>query len=308
MQRVLLDQLAQQFVQSIVRVARRAQELLQVGVQFLDAAVRVLLVVQVEDSRVELVVGFSVGYMVVAAQGVAQGMNRAHAGVPERDTGEVAGHQHFTQVFETVVGTLFGNALEDIDDDAHGFLAERFGIGVRLGRNEGFGSVNQSIDRAASVELERQALQQFRNQDGIVGHDGIVGQAHLGMQAYQFGNRDVGHFAARAASGRQDNQLLVLHDRNLAQESIGHVFNILQHEYLAAVDDRTAAHRDDTVVIDMVHVLEDGVHHVVRRFAQTVLFLHDEMAGQVQRLHERFVQEFVGNDQVVGTQVEFLGK
>ena len=149
--------------------------------------------------------------------------------------------------------------------------------------------MDQGVNGAACVELEGQPFDQFGDQNGIVGYDGIVGQAHLGVFRFDLGDRYVGDFATGSACGRQDNQLFRFHDRNFPFKSVSYVGDILQDENFGDVDDRTAADGDHAVEVASPHVVQNAVHHLVRGFPQTVLLLHDEAAGQVQPFHERFI-------------------
>ena len=71
--------------------------------------------------------------------------------------------------------------------------------------------MDQRIDGACHVETVRQPLQQLGDQHGVVSEKYIVSQTHLRLLRLDFGDRNISHFAPRAAGGGQNDELLILH-------------------------------------------------------------------------------------------------
>ena len=308
-QLVLGEELAEQQVQAIVDVRGiGAQGIAQQAVELFDSALRLLGLVALEDRGEELVVGLAMGHMVGPAQGIGERVDRTHARVAEGDARVVAGHQHVLEPFESVLGAFRGDALEHVQDQIDGGLGEEPGVGIGLRRHVGFHGVDEGIDGAIDIEVEWQALEQLGNEHGMVGQDRVIRQAHLRALGGDLGDGEVGDFAAGAAGGGKDDQLLGLDDGDAPLEGGHHILETLQDEELGNVDHRAAAHRHHPVEGEALHVLEDAVHHHVRRLSSSVLLLHHHMARQVQPLHEGFVQEGVGDDQVPLGELEGLGE
>ena len=95
--------------------------------------------------------------------------------------------------------------------------------------------MDQGVDGAECVGLEGQGGEQLWDEHGIVGQDGVVRQAELGVALLQLGNADVGYLAPRAAGGGYDDELLLLDAGHLALEGIGDAQQCAKGEELADV-------------------------------------------------------------------------
>ncbi len=83
--------------------------------------------------------------------------------------------------------------------------------------------MDKSIDCTACVEVERQALQKFRYDDGMVCNNGIVSQSHFGVTAFDFCDRNVRHLATRSACCGHNDQFFLFDKRYFAVECIEYI-------------------------------------------------------------------------------------
>lgn len=101
--------------------------------------------------------------------------------------------------------------------------------------------MNQSVDGAGGKDSEGQALQQLGNEYSVVGIHGRTHQTQLGAQAGAGHDGDVGHLAAGAASGGDDDQLPLLLQIGGLVVQLVHPLAVGDRQHLGDVNDGAAA-------------------------------------------------------------------
>ena len=161
----------------------------------------------------------------------------------------------------------------------------------------------------------RKGLEEVRDQAHLVGDDVVGHQAQLGLAAGEHavllvlddGHGDVGALRAGAAGGGDGDDVLLVDHGEALEEQVVHGVGALAAQQLAKVHDGAAAHSDDAVIA----VVGDGVVHDLDHFLAGLtgaeLLLEHEVALETQVLHERGVDELVGEHHVPLIQIELLG-
>ena len=154
-----------------------------------------------------------------------------------------------------------------------------------------------------------QTVQHCRNEDGFVRKHGGRYQTDLDALGRTVDDRNVGHFRTGAAGGRYDEQLVHLAQTGHIVIQAVHVVRAVHNgKHLGDINDRAAADRDNAVKLLAAQAVEDRVYHDVGRLAAAELLLKTGVAAEVQRRDCGFVNVFVGQNQVGGTEVYFLRK
>ena len=231
-------------------------------------------------------------------------MDGAAAGGTESKTCEVGRGEEPVHQRLAAVRTIGGDVLIAADDHLNGLIAEHSRIVRRLGGQSGLHRVDQRVDGTGGEHLQGQALQQLRDQHGVVGVHGGRHHAHLRAHAGAVQHGDIRHLAAGAAGGGDDDQLVGFVQRGHTGVQLVHILRVRHGEHFGQVNDGTASDGDDPLVMQAADVLQDGLRHNVAGLAHAVLLLIHHMARQVQLPKMRCIDVLVGQDQVCFLQLE----
>ena len=247
--------------------------------------------------------------MILAAQGIAGGVDGGAAGGAKGQARIVGGQQEVVEQREAALRPLLGDGLIAPDDHLNGLIAKELGVGGGLGGQGGLHRVDQGVDGAGGEHLERQALQQLGDQHRVVGVHGGADQAKLGSYAGAGHDGDIGHLAARAAGGGDDDQLPLLFQIGGLVIKVVHPLAVRDGQHLGDVDHRAAADGDHPLTAGLGRVGQDRIHHHVGGLPGAILLLEDHIAVQVLHTAEvGLIDIGVAEDQVVSVEAERLGK
>ena len=145
-------------------------------------------------------------------------MDGSTPGDTESDTCPIARQEEILHKRDTRFRTVVADLQVPFEDEFDGVITEDAEAGAGIRRQGRFDSVNQGVDGAGRKDLERQGLQELRNEDSLVGIQGVVGKALLRIAADQGHDRYIGDFAARPTCRRDEDEFLFFFHRNLAIE------------------------------------------------------------------------------------------
>ena len=245
--------------------------------------------------------------MVGSAQGVAQSVDRSAAGVAKGDAAVGAGQEEVLEQRDAGLGALVPDFHVALEDDLNGLVPKELGDGVGFGREAGLDGVDEGIDGTGGEDGQGEGLQQLRDQHGLVAEHAGGAQTLLGVQGDESQNGEVGDLAAGAAGGGHQDELLPLFQGDLAVVQVQDGGNGLEAKHLGDVHHGAAAHGDDPGDV-LGHVVVDGGDHLVGGLAGAILLLEDGGAGEVQRTEVGIIDILVGEDQILGPQLQGLGK
>ena len=239
------------------------------------------------------------------------------ASLQEGDACEQGSVNELAEVIDASVRAFQSDATEALEDHLHSLYGEHLrGNGLAMRREERLGSVDQSIDSGCCERLVRQGLEQIRNQAYLVRDDVVGNQAQLGVAAGQLAvllvlddsNGNVGDLGTGAAGGRDSDNFLLVYNRLALEVQLMYGGRALAAEQLAKVHDCAAAYCDYAVVGVVRNCFVHGLDHSLRRLACAELLLEYEVALQTELLHERLVNELVGQNDVALAKLELLCK
>src|SRR5699024_9294337 len=122
-------------------------------------------------------VGHAVGDVVLAAQGIAQGVDGSGAGGGDGHAGVEAGDLHLVLGVHGV-GVVAG-LLDVVEDHVQGLHGEDVAEGVGLVGSPALDGVGQGVHTGGGGDLPGQLLDHDRVQDHVVGDHLGVDDAHL---------------------------------------------------------------------------------------------------------------------------------
>ena len=174
--------------------------------------------------------------------------------------------------------------------------------------------MNQSVNGGAGEGLVGQGFDKIGNQADLVWDDVVRNQTQFGFAAGQHavlfilddGNGNIGAFRTRSAGGGNGNDVLLMLDGETLEVEIMHSVRTLAAQQLAQVHNRAAANSDHAVVAVIGNGVVHGLNHGLGRLPGAEFLLEYILALEVQLLHERRVNELIGEHHVPLIQLEFL--
>ena len=263
-------------------------------------------------------VGGAVRNVEPAAYLVGQGMVDAQEGIGESDTGDGGGVGHLLTGHGVSLGIPEGGTIgpgQVVEHHLGGVAAHAVGVLGGVGGDIGFHRVGQHVIAGGLGGSGGQFHHVVSVDDGHFGHHLIVDQGPLHAGVAIGNDGEGGAFGAGTGGGGDADQLgLLAHLGEEAdtlpdvQEGGGHVqealFGILVHDPhdLGGVDGGAAAHGDDDVGLELVHlgqalhgVLDLGIHTDVEELgglnAHVTQLVDDGIAGA------QLIQGGVGDDE-----------
>ena len=168
MERFLGQDDVEQFFQFFIDVFRfTSQDVGDETVQFRDFAVRFDGHVAIHDACEHGVVRFTMRYMILCPQRIAHGMDSGAARDTESDAGPVAGQKELLHKRDARFRTVVADLQIALEDEFNGVIAENAEAGAGIRRQGRFDSMDESIDGTGCKDLERQGLQELRNEDAL---------------------------------------------------------------------------------------------------------------------------------------------